>query len=355
VRKEINTADSELFVLDPLTDPRWVRLVERHPRATVFHSAGWLRALSRTYGYAPVAFTPARPDEAPEDALLFCRVESRLTGRRLVSLPFSDHCDPLVADPARLEPLLRALARREEISRTDYSALRPLSPEFHRGLETSGWVAAERYLYHEIDLRPGPEAVFRALHKSSVQRKIRRAEREGLEYREGNSADAIDAFYALHLPSRRFQGAPPQPRAWFHNLAACLGDAFRVRLALQRGRPVAAVVTLAAGRRMIYKYGASDPRFNALGGMPFLFWKTIRDGCDGGFEVLDLGRSDLDNPGLILFKNRLGARSRELMYFRRPPGARRTKGLRRPPVALVRRLPLPVLELLGKWLYRHGG
>ena len=35
------------------------------------------------------------PDEPLENGFLFCRVESWLTGRRLVSLPFSDHCEPL--------------------------------------------------------------------------------------------------------------------------------------------------------------------------------------------------------------------------------------------------------------------
>jgi hypothetical protein len=28
--------------------------------------------------------------------LVFCRVRSWLTGRRSISLPFSDHCEPLV-------------------------------------------------------------------------------------------------------------------------------------------------------------------------------------------------------------------------------------------------------------------
>ena len=41
-------------VLDPLADARWDDLLERHPRASVFHSRGWLEALKRTYGYEPI-------------------------------------------------------------------------------------------------------------------------------------------------------------------------------------------------------------------------------------------------------------------------------------------------------------
>ena len=86
--------------IQPLTDPRWAELVKRHPRSSVFHTREWLEALHRTYGYEPVAMTTCSPD-ALTNAVVFCRVESRLTGRRLVSLPFSDHCELLVEDSVR--------------------------------------------------------------------------------------------------------------------------------------------------------------------------------------------------------------------------------------------------------------
>src|SRR2546430_11331216 len=37
-----------LYSLDPLEDPRWAEFVQRHPRASVFHTPGWLEALRRT-------------------------------------------------------------------------------------------------------------------------------------------------------------------------------------------------------------------------------------------------------------------------------------------------------------------
>src|SRR5262245_51596549 len=95
-----------LYEIDPLRDRRWMPLVERHPKATVFHTHQWLEALWRSYQYEPVAFTDAAPGEPLANALLFCRVRSWITGRRLVSLPFSDHCEPLVDDPASLTAMM---------------------------------------------------------------------------------------------------------------------------------------------------------------------------------------------------------------------------------------------------------
>src|SRR5215831_18105595 len=85
----------ECYQLDPTKDVRWANFVERHPRASVFHSVGWIESLRKTYGYEPVVFTTSPPDQELENGVLFCRVRSLLTGRRLVSLPFSDHCEPL--------------------------------------------------------------------------------------------------------------------------------------------------------------------------------------------------------------------------------------------------------------------
>ena len=95
--------------LNPLEDGRWDRFVQKHPRSSVFHTSAWLEALRRSYGYHPVVIATSAPGQELEDGMVFCRVDSWLTGRRLVSLPFSDHCEPLVDDPATLQAMLASL------------------------------------------------------------------------------------------------------------------------------------------------------------------------------------------------------------------------------------------------------
>jgi hypothetical protein len=46
-----------VYEIDPLLDPRWPEFLQRNPRASIFHTVGWLDALKRTYGYEPVAYT----------------------------------------------------------------------------------------------------------------------------------------------------------------------------------------------------------------------------------------------------------------------------------------------------------
>src|SRR5271165_3889126 len=104
-----------IYDLDPLQDPRWEDFLERHPQASVFHTMGWLEALRRTYGYEPCVVTTAAPGEDLRNGIVFCRVKSWLTGNRAVSLPFTDHCQPLVGSAENLAALVGAL--REEQTR----------------------------------------------------------------------------------------------------------------------------------------------------------------------------------------------------------------------------------------------
>ena len=90
----------DLHQFDPVSDPRWPEFLESHPCASVFHTPGWLEALRRTYGYEPIGYTSSAPGEKIRNGVVFCRIDSWLTGQRMVSLPFSDHCEPLV-DSAR--------------------------------------------------------------------------------------------------------------------------------------------------------------------------------------------------------------------------------------------------------------
>src|SRR5436853_5588395 len=142
------------YCIEPLSDPRWDVFLSQHSRASVFHSSTWLAALSRTYGYKPVAFTTSPSGHDLKNAVVFCRVESWLTGRRLVSLPFSDHCEPLVRSQEDLGSLLSGPKRDVTASKWNYIEIRSanLGPAAPADLEE-----AETFCLHRLDLHPSLE------------------------------------------------------------------------------------------------------------------------------------------------------------------------------------------------------
>jgi lipid II:glycine glycyltransferase (peptidoglycan interpeptide bridge formation enzyme) len=344
----------EVHSLDPLTDPRWAALVEAHPQASVFHSPKWLRALRAVYGYEPGVVTTAAPGETLTNGLVYCRVQSWVTGKRLVSLPFSDHCQPLANGADELEVLVRQMKNRVKRERWKYFELRPVSGE--PGGQT-GLIPLVRYYFHALDLRPTSEQLFQKFHKDCIQRKIRRAEREKLHYEEGTTEESLQTFYRLLVMTRRRQFLPPQPLAWFRGLIAAFGGDLKIRVASKDGVAVAGILTLAHKRSIFYKYGCSDATFNNLGGTALLFWKTILDAKARGLEELEFGRTDCDNEGLAVFKDRWGAARKSITYWSYPacgapgPGAR-TKAAAR---LLLPAVPDFALKAAGTLWYRHIG
>jgi Acetyltransferase (GNAT) domain len=311
--------------------------------------------LRRTYGYDPVAYTTSPPDADLTNGLVCCRVESRLTGRRLVSLPFSDHCEPLVDSEEARGSLLAALASDRSRGHWRYVEIRPLRGPIEPPVPFG---PSGAYYVHRMDLRPPIDVLRRAFHKSNVQAKIRRAEREGLTCEVGRSEALVSAFYRLLLLTCRRRRLPPQPIAWFHHLIDCLGDAVTIHVASKAHRPVSSIITLTFKRTLVYKYGCSDPRFYNLGGTQLLLWRAIQAAKHAGLQEFDLGRSDLDAGGLVAFKDRWGTTRSMINYFRCPaPTATRvdvpwSMRIAKP---LFARMPDPLLIAAGRTLYRHMG
>lgn len=350
----------EVFEIDPLKDRRWESLLARHASASVFHSREWLEALRRTYGYESIAYTTSAPGEPLRNALVFCRTESWLTGRRLVSLPFSDHCEPLLDGPEDWQVFAQKLRDESQTGEWRYIEVRPLvSPE----IVTSLGHPSAKYTLHRLDLKPDLKTLFAAFHKDSIQRKIKRSKREGLTCQVGTSESILDAFYRLLTITRRRHGVPPQPKAWFRNLIECFGPALQISIALKGQTPVAGMITLHHKKTLVYKYGGSDARYNNLGSIHSLYWEAIQQAKALGLEEFDLGRSDSDQSGLIRFKSRWGAAVSSLTYFRFArstnarhwfePMGRSWKG--RAAQLFVSHLPSRVLPSLGNLLYKHIG
>jgi CelD/BcsL family acetyltransferase involved in cellulose biosynthesis len=349
----MQSSTDRIHKLDPLTDIRWPEFLARDPRSSAFHSPEWLRALKDTYGYTPIVFTTTGTGEL-QNGVVFCEVRSWLTGNRLISLPFSDHCQPL-ADREELSAILHSLSDYRNGTKCKYIELRPALGADLDG--QSGLNVTESFTLHVIDLRPQLEQIYRRFHDSCVRRKIKRAERENLTLESGNTTDLLGKFRHLQLLTRRRHKLPPQPAKWFENLACCLGEKLKIYVLSKDGIPAASILTISYKTSLIYKYGCSDAQFHNLGGMPLLFWKAIQEGKSAGAEFFDLGRSSAEDPGLLAFKGHLGGIASDVNYFRDTPSSRRNEAAEQPRIHWTRdalaRLPEPLLVGAGNLLYRH--
>lgn len=351
----IRCENVNIRVTNPLADDQWDSLVAQHPRATVFHRRGWLEALVRTYGYEPFVLTSSPTGRPLKDGIVFCRVSSWITGNRLVSVPFADHCEPLLDCTAAFPPFAEWLRRECNRENYGYVELRPLTA---LDQPSSALQVKCTFCRHTLDLKPPIEQIFQRLHKDSIQRKIHRAEREKLSYEVGVSDQLVREFYRLLLMTRRRHQLPPQPVTWFKNLVECMGDSIQIRLARKNGTPIAAMVTLRHRSSIVYKYGCSDARFHNLGGMPFLFWRLIEESRASNVDDIDFGRSDLDNESLVTFKDKFGTKRATLKYYcysgSQPDSVRHhwdSRVIRR----LFSVLPDKLLSAVGGVLYKHTG
>jgi hypothetical protein len=356
--RQIEPGLAHVYEIDPLRDRRWESLVHRHPHASVYYTVGWLETLRRTYGYEPVALTNCPPTGDLKSALLFCDIHSWTTGHRMVSLPFSDHCAPLCDCGTEFGSLIGHLQATRAKRKWKYLEIRPVNGAFDGIAKKLGFETSDKYIMHCLNLEPAAEEIFRRLHKDSVQRRVRHAERVGVVELCGRSQRLLKDFYQLLVRTRARHNLPPQPYAWFRNLLDSMGNAVDLRVAYMEKTPVAAVLILHFKDTSYYKYGCSDERFHHLGSVPFLLWRAILNAKSIGSTTFDLGRTGVDQHGLLQFKNHWAPVSELVKYWRFPPGPS-FSSIRGWKLSVVKRvcayLPDRLLRIAGTLLYPHIG
>jgi hypothetical protein len=337
-------------LIDPLHDPRWLALVQRASDASVFHHPAWLRLLSDQYRFRIWAMAVPGPDGRLAGGIPVASVASRLTGKRLVSLPFSDVVGPLFdgAEPAQRTALWNALEAERR--------MRGVPLEIHADVpDLPGGASGDTFLHHVVALEGVDDPVATLMHRSK-RRDLKRAEKAGIRVVKRADREAIDTFFRLHVLTRHKHGMPTQPKRFFRRFEQLFAQGLGfVLIAVEDGRPTAASVYLTWGSAMTMKFNASDPqRLDARPNAP-LYAEALRLALQGACSTLDYGRTELDNPGLDRYKREFGAEPHELRYTRVEVGAakrsvRSVSGLQR---AAIQHSPPIVGRLLGATVYRH--
>ena len=335
---------------NPLDEPEWDDLLLQSGDHSFFHTRAWAHVLCDTYGYSPCYLI--RRENGHFNLLLpLMEVGGWLTGRRGVSLPFTDFCEAFCVEseiPDDLFADVECLGRKRGWRSVELRGQAPLP----------GATASLTFYEHSISLSTDTRTLFEQFH-DSVRRSIRKADQGAVSCTVEDSESAIRMFHRLNGLTRREHGLPPQPLAFFLSLhrrilAAGMGV---VILAFFDGQPIAGAVFFHFGRQALFKYGASDKRFQHLRGNHLVMWTAIQWYGSRGYTVLSLGKTSEEHDGLRRFKLGWNAREQLRPYFKYDFGKRRfVRGRDRISGwhnAVFRRMPIPLARAVGNLLYAH--
>ena len=342
-----------LVITSPADWPQWNDLVLATNSNSFFHSVNWAQVLCASYGFKPAYFTMF--EEGLLLALLpLMEVRSVLTGRRGVSLSFTDYCEPIFEN------------------RENFSFMFDHVLDYGRN---SGWEHVEfrggqRYLPdapvfasykgHTLALSGNCGDLF-ARFRDSTRRNIQKAVLAGVEMRICTTLQSVSEFYRLHCMTRKRHGVPPQPFSFFRNIYKyVISKNFGfVVLASHNGITVAGAVFFHFGTSALYKYGASDEAYQHLRANNLVIWEAIQWYCREGYQSFDFGRTEQDDAGLLQFKRGWGGCEYAINYYKYDfkqrtfvTGPLKITGLHN---RIFRMMPLPLLKIAGSMLYRHAG
>lgn len=328
----------------------WDDQVASHRGATFFHTQAWARVIWETYGHRPAYLVTAR---GPAGAVVpMMELNSPVTGRRGVCLPYTDECGPLMGEGTEREAILRRLHEHARARRWRYFEIRESGGLFEDA------PASVSFHGHYTDLSVGEEALFQQV-EGAVRRAIRKAQAGAVQAEISQAPGAMEEYYRLHCRTRRKHGLPPQPWSFFaniHRYVVAAGAGF-VSLARVNGKPVAGSVFFLHRRRALYKFGASDERFQQLRGSNLQMWEAMRWLIRHGYEELDFGRTSLANAGLRRFKLGWAAKEKVISYAKYD--MRRSMFVTDMDRGIgwynrwFSMLPVPLLRWVGSWVYRH--
>ncbi len=338
-------------IIDPTTLRNCDDLFLDHPSASIFHTSAWARVLKEAYGYRPCYFVE-RKNGSVQTLIPMMEVNSFITGRRGVSLPFSDYCPPLLTDGAPLDDKLPELVKHGSSSTWKTFEL--------RGGCLSSAEPSSQYHIYTLDLTAGVETLYKKV-KHNVSQNLARSQKEGLTVDFAHSSGALQEFIPLNCLTRKRHGLPPQPDSFFkrfydHIISKELGT---IGLTRYKGITIAAGVFLEFQQKVFFKYSGSNFAYQNMRPMNILYWRAIEWYCSKNYKELCLGRTELENEGLIRFKNAWSPSHSMLNYYRFHLASncfvRDKSKLAGVHNHFFRSLPMPLLKIAGSILYRHMG
>ncbi|MBD3343452.1 MAG: peptidoglycan bridge formation glycyltransferase FemA/FemB family protein [Chitinivibrionales bacterium] len=340
-------------IIDPLTFSGWDREIQSFPRHSFFHTLPWIRTLRESYGYRPYCFVEKRDWEVTT-VIPMMEINSVITGKRGVCLPFTDFCAPLTRDNRSSNELLLRIIHHGRSQKWKY-------------IETRGWENQStdtshllKCYEHTLDLSKEKETLYRNL-RSSTRRNISKAKKSGVSVSFQTSLDSMKVYYLLNCRTRKHHGLPPQPFSFFKNIHTHILDKNHgfIALAHYENKPVASSIFFLTNDKAYYKYGASDRKYQFTRANNLIMWESILHCLDNNSASFSFGKTLEENTGLMQFKDGWGAGRAAYYYTKLDTESGKTIKYPSTVFGLHNKIfsmtSILLLRMFGTVIYRHMG
>lgn len=338
-------------VVEAVKEDQWTEFLNKCEAATIYHTPAWKKLLEATFNYEPHYLFVLNGSGRITGLLPLFRVNSKITGNRLCSVPFSHNCG-FVGEKEALAAVLDKVFTLYRRLNVDYIEIR-------ESITTHDFNTSNTFCDHILELSPDPETVWKKL-KGAVRNKIRKAYKRGVSVEVTRSPGDLRKFYELNCLNKRRIGVPAHPWRFLENIFTLLKDYTSLYVSKYDGRIIGGGILICYKSNALYAYGCAHPEYLKLYPYYAYLWKCIEDSCLGGYQHYDLGRSEYSNSGLINFKKRWGVTEKPLYYSYYPQNPRslvrdRDSFKFRLATGIIGRMPISIYKKLSDITYGHFG
>ncbi len=326
-----------------LTDDKmaaWDDFVQSSPQGTFFHLSGWKKVMEAAFGFK-THYMYTEQAGAPAGVLPLAHVKKPLFGACLISTPLCVHGGPI----GEGGELLSAAADTAKDLNVGYMELRKENDD------ASG-IASDAYFSFKRPLAADDEEILKA-----IPRKQRAEVRKGMKAElEVTHDQGLDRFYRIYATSVRNLGTPVFPKKYLAALCDVFGEDCEITTVSKNGHALASVLSFYYRDQVLPYYGGGLPEARRYSAYPFMYWAVMRRAAERGATVFDFGRS-MAGSGAYAFKKNFGFEPEPLVYTYRlitaqtPPDLTANNPRNEFISRVWKRMPLPVANLVGPYLY----
>ncbi|MBI2549281.1 FemAB family PEP-CTERM system-associated protein [Candidatus Woesearchaeota archaeon] len=290
---------------DAITEKEWDLYIKAHPQSCFFHQLKWKEVLQQTFSYTPF-YLRAIKDGTLTGVLPLFLVKDKVTGTKLLSLPFSTQAGMLYDDEEAKNNLLKqalTLARQHTVNYVELRHLaNPLLP----------WTSRAVYYTLLLELHSDPELVWRKFNKK-VRNSTRKAMHEGLRVQIVNAPVLIEQFYKVFAINMRDLGTPVDRFVFFANIVKAFPEDVKIVGVFKGEQYIGGIMLFFYKDTVKSEWASSLREYFHLCPNNLAYWEAIQYACKLGIKTFDFGRS-LWNDGTFKFKEHFGAKPVQLHY-----------------------------------------